>query len=189
MKFLLSALLAIVTAGCGTFNSEYNARTVNMTELPKDRAVIILSTGAAERCISFATILKVSPAGTPYNKGGVAAFYVDAYTIKSDFADHQGNLQTVSIPAGSYYLSPWAVNPYLSAVKVPKAEFSVSAGEVVYLGEYYMPVACSLNTVASFRDQQERDVALLIKQNPEFARATIIKRIPKFSGYAFGSDQ
>jgi hypothetical protein len=32
---------------------------------------------------------------------------VDGYSVKSDFADHHGNLHAVKLAPGQYYLAPW----------------------------------------------------------------------------------
>jgi hypothetical protein len=74
-------------------------------------------------------------------------------------------------------------------VRVQKAEFTVGAGEVVYLGEYFMPVSCVWNPSVEWRDQQERDLKLLGQKNPALASRAVTKRIGAFTGYAVGAPQ
>ena len=69
------------------------------------------------------------------------------------------------------------------------APLALKAGEVVYLGEYWVAVSCALNTKSEFRDQEARDMALLKQKNPAFANVKISKRIAAFTGYAVSSDK
>jgi hypothetical protein len=119
----------------------------------------------------------------------IALLSVDGYAVKSDFADHHGNLHAVKLAPGRYYVAAWIANPYVKPVRVQKAEFTVGAGEVVYLGEYFMPVSCVWNPSVEWRDQQERDLKLLVQKNPALASRAVTKRIGAFTGYAVGAPQ
>lgn len=184
--YIIGTVMSALLMGCGTLSNRYDPRKTSEPQISEKLGVIILSAGAPEKCIVTGTFLKVLPDTATYNSKWLELLPVDGYAIKSDFSDHHGFLHAVSLPPGKYYLAPWIANNYVSAVSVPKAEFSVAAGEVVYLGEYYMPVSCVLNPRSVFRDQQERDLALLARMNPALAKAKIVPRIPTFSGYAVG---
>jgi len=134
-------------------------------------------------------MLNLAPAGAAFGKSGILGINVDSYLIKSDFPDHQGNLNVFKVKPGNYHLYPFPVNPHLAPVRVPKAEFSLQPGETVYLGEFFMPVACGFYNVTEFRDQESRDMALLRERNPALAARTISKRLPVFSGYVAGTGQ
>jgi hypothetical protein len=119
----------------------------------------------------------------------VALLGVDNFSAKSDFDGHHGLLHVFTVPAGNYYLAPWLARPSANPIQIPKAEFSVASGEVVYLGEYFLTTACSLNTAATLRDRAERDLALLRQKNPQFVGVPITKRIAAFTGYAVQRDR
>jgi hypothetical protein len=162
---------------------------LNLARVASDAGVLVVSTGAAERCISTATMLNLTPAGLPYAKGGIVGINVDAYVIKSDFADHQGTLSVFELKPGNYQLYPSIMNPYVTPSKIPKAEFSIAAGEVLYIGEFFMPISCNWGNATEFRDQEVRDMKLLLERNPQFAEKPTTKRIAKFTGYILGAEK
>lgn len=182
MKRLLFLAVACIVSGCGTMDNRLAPEKMNPAALSDGSGIVVLSTGAADRCISTATLLNMAPAGARYGKDGVAGINVDNYVIKSDFPDHQGILSVVVLEPGNYQLYPSTLNPYVTSIKIPKAEFSVAAGEIVYIGEFYMPVACSFDNITQFRDQQARDLALLQTRNPSLAAKPVVKRIAVMSG-------
>jgi hypothetical protein len=102
--------------------------------------------------------------------------------VKSDFADHQGTLQVISVPAGNYYFAPWVDSTVIRTVTQPKALFSVAAGETVYLGEFYMLEACTLAALYEVHDQMTRDMALLKSKDSRFDTAKVTKRLMVLSG-------
>jgi hypothetical protein len=187
--FYLAVLVAAVS-GCGAIPNRYAPERLSLANQPKDVGTVILSAGAAERCAQAVTILKVKEASASYHSvSDVAMLSVDNYSVKSDFDGHHGLLHVFTVPAGSYYLAPWLARPFTKSIQIPKAEFSVASGEVVYLGEYFLTTACSWSTVAAFRDQAERDLALLRQKNPQFVGVPITKRIAAYTGYAVLRDR
>jgi hypothetical protein len=181
MAFVVA--ITCTVAGCATVNNRLAPEKLDPATLASGSAIVVLSTGAADRCIASATMLNLAPAGSRYGKDGIVGINVDAYVLKSDFPDHQGNLSAFSVEAGNYQLYPSVLNPYVTPEKVPKAEFSVAAGEVLYIGEFYMPVACSFANITQFRDQEARDLALLKTRNPVLAESQIVKRIAVINGH------
>lgn len=181
------AFAAVFLTACGTINNHADPAKLVGRPVPKDSAVVIMSAGAPAHCISSATFLKMIPDGQDFHSSGlVALLSVDGYAVKSDFDDHHGSLHAVVVPAGKYYFAPWVANPYIKQITAKRADISLAAGEVVYLGEYFMPVSCGMNTLSVFRDQRERDLQLLAKRNPELSKENIVVRIPAFTGYAIG---
>lgn len=176
---------SVLVVSCGLPN-RLRPEKVSASDISGSAAIVVLSTGAPEPCTSTATEIDIKPASEPYSGSNAAYMPVDTSMVKSDFADHHGFLHVVRLEPGAYYLTTGIGNPYVKAVQVPKYDFSVSAGEVVYLGEYYMSVSCAWNTVSAFRDQEQRDIALLKQRNPAFAKVSVVKRIPAMSGYAIG---
>jgi hypothetical protein len=173
-------LAGMALCGCATFSNP-NAPEKAAAAPPPGSGIVILSTGAKERCISMSTHINISPV-EPGSSDGVGNISVDDYIYKSDFPDHQGNVSVVTLRAGRYVVFPTAMNPFLRPVKTPQAEFAVDAGEIVYIGEFYMPVACSSEYLTTFNDRSDRDLALVRTRNPAYRDATIVRRIAKLTG-------
>lgn len=183
-------LLLLALAGCGALGNRLGPEKLSLADLPKDAAVVIISAGAAERCMQAATFLHVYPADKPFTLLTViTSFNVDGYAVQSDFPTHQGSLSVLQLKPGRYSLVPVMANPNVTPVKTPKADITLEPGEIVYLGEYWMSTACAFSTLSGFRNQEERDMALLKQKNPAFANVKITKRIARFTGYAAGGDK
>jgi hypothetical protein len=187
-KLVWLVAMGCALCGCGSMSNRLAPEKLEPANVSEDSAIVVLSTGAAERCVSAATMLNLAPAGSPHGKNGILGINVDAYAVKSDFSDHQGSLSAFVVKPGSYQLYPSTLNPYISPMKVPRAEFSVAAGEVLYIGEFFMPVACSTKGLTQFRDQETRDLSLLKERNPQLSTKPIVKRIAVFSGYVLGTE-
>jgi hypothetical protein len=113
---------------------------------------------------------------------------VDAWSSKSDFTDHQGNISVLNLPAGDYEVYTWLAGNFVP-IRIPYAKFTVEAGKAVYVGEFYLPVACRANTLGGFRDQEDRDLSFVRQKNPAFASVVFDKRIARFAGYIVNNKQ
>ena len=111
---------------------------------------------------------------------------VDTSYSKSDFSDHFGFVHAVRLPAGQYYVAPWLANHVINPVQVPRYDFTVGAGETVYLGEYRMSVSCSASTNAAIFDKWERDRSLFAQRNPSIDLANVAVRPLTLTGAALG---
>ncbi len=180
-SILIFVALSILSA-CATLNNRYSVDRIDYKNLAKNRGVIVFSTGAAKRCISTATFLRLTSTNQEYSDGKQALFNVDGYAVKSDFDDLQGNVHALALPAGEYFLSPWIANPYVTSKSSPRFKFNLESGETLYLGEYYMPVACSFKNVSVFLDSFERDIEFVRARNPELVSKPISKNRPEFLG-------
>ncbi|PAR45349.1 hypothetical protein [Vibrio metoecus] len=174
--------------GCASVSNIYDPSHVSVNQLPEDHGVLVLSTGAPESCVSTSTFLKIHKLGEDYFSSELALLGVDSYALKSDFDSHQGNVHALVLPQGNYYLAAWIANPYVEPVKVRKAEFGIKAGEIVYIGEYFMEASCSWDPVAIFNNRYDRDIQLLSIKNQAFAGEKISTRIAKFTGYAVNKE-
>jgi len=185
---VLATVVAFFLASCGTLHNRYDPADFQAAEVTRESAVIVLSTGSPESCAKNAMHLIVKQAGSDYyDKAGTAAWLqVSGYAVKSDFTGHHGYLHTLSINPGSYYLAPrWINDKYiLKATRVPKFDFRVGPGEVVYLGEFFTPEGCGLSGKFEIADRRARDLALLRERNPTLANALGATRMPVVSGYA-----
>ena len=176
----LFMLVLMLLAGCTTFDNTADPSRLNLETRPANSAVVVISTGALAPCVSSASALWIVQLDGG-NESNVTNLNIDWSGIKSDFADHQGSINAIYLPAGNYRMIPKALNPMASPIKVPEATFSLAAGEAIYLGEYYMPVSCSLSNRVIFRDKRERDLALAIGKNPNLSAMNFVTRIPEFT--------
>jgi hypothetical protein len=171
---------AALLSGCMTFQNLADPVKITEAQMSGKLGIIVLSTGAFQNCIATATYLKIMPSTASFSSSSTASLFVDASTVKSDFTDHYGNLHAFAIPAGKYYIAPGIANNVI-AIQRHKADFSVDAGETVYLGEYFMTRSCALETLAELRDMRVRDMALLALRNPNLAKKPISYRILEFT--------
>ena len=185
MKTLALLLAALSLTACGSMNNRFAPELLSDT-MPDGKGVVILSTGAKETCVSTATFLKVKEASQPYTGGELALLGVDPYVLKSDFADHHGNIHALSLPAGRYYFAPWLANPYFKPIRLPRYDFLVNANEVVYLGEFFLTVQCGTSTQGAFSDKAERDLQMVKARKPSLNLDSVRKAIAVQTGLAVG---
>lgn len=187
----IAAISPILLSGCGALPNIHDpARIVDGTPA-QGAGIVILSTRVDHPCslgTGKSTFLKIMPEGMPFSGPEKAALSVDSSFLKSDFVGYHGKLHAVSLAPGNYYLAPALAQPNIVPLKVPQAEFSVAAGEVVYLGQYYMSSHCGLKGAGRFIDQREKDMEFLAKKNPELAKQKIVTRVLIFSGRAVDED-
>ncbi len=180
-KYISVLALIISLTSCGLYSKKYSPESFDFNKLKNTDGIIIISTGAREKCYSFATEISLIKKGEPYiDKGiyssyntGVASLNIDAYVYESDYSDHQGILHVLTIPAGEYYIAPRILNPYVSPSKVDKLYFSVRSREISYLGEFFLDASCGVSTKYGVRDKYARDRKLLEKLNPKFKKYDI----------------
>jgi len=185
---VVSTALIVVLVGCAVVANRYAPQKIDGAALSEGSGIILISTGAPEACNRAATFLTLQPTSASYGEEVLARLPVDFSGVKSDFPDHQGSLSALALKAGNYRVYPALGGRYL-ATKVPEAQFAVSSGEIVYLGEYFIQVPCTTGNVSTFRDRQERDLALLRQMNPNLASMAIRKRILRFTGYIIGDEK
>jgi len=182
MRRLLPLAILLILSSCGTLKNPYAPEKLATTTAPAGAGLIVFSTGAPRTCVSEPTFLKLLPEGASDRDKEIARVSVDAWSMASDFADHQGNLHAIAIPAGSYYFTPSVDSTVVRTVLQPKALFSVTSGETVYLGEYYMLEACTLSALYEVHDEMTRDMALLKSKDSRFDPSKVTKRLMVLSG-------
>lgn len=159
----------------------------NLSSLGQDNGVVLMSVGAAESCLIASTLLNVLKSTDPWNQIPIATLPVDNSIFKSQFSDHHGGLYVFEIPAGDYNIIPWQLDTV--PIKMPKAPFSIDAGEVLYLGEYRMLRSCSRVISGEFQNRYVRDLEILKLKNPSLAETVVTVRLPQFSGYILGGEK
>jgi len=170
MKFIrtaASAALLAIAAGCAT--PTYSPSALNASQLADpSRGVVLVSTGAVERCIGAAMWSPIYVASTQSLVPDHPLLPIDA-SNQSDFPDHYGTLSAVSLPAGRYIITAEWSNPVSEpTTRVPAWTFDVVAGQTVYIGEIWRTTPCQLTADVVLRDSYERDLALADKLNTRF---------------------
>jgi len=175
----LMVAMSTLTA-CGTINR------VSIRELSEDgmksqeRGIAIFSVGAKEACTSFATGLYVEDETTGQRVGSVPAIFIDNTFQKSDFSDHHGMVDAITLLPGRYVLKTATVNPMFRTVKTPSAHFEIRAGESTYLGELYMPLSCQMfRGMFTVHDRFDRDLAVIKQNQPRLLERPLVKHIMK----------
>lgn len=174
--------LVVLLLGCKT-NYLSVTRIPSGTFAARD-PVVLFSVGSVEPCKSmpaYLDLLRPSNGRTVREPVlEVPVIPIDTRFTEDDFSEHHERLIAFVVRPGKYILMPQRYSGGTVPVTVPLIEFYVLPGETVYLGELFLTVSCALNGQLVIRDQHERDVALAIKLNPEFATRSITNRLMKF---------
>lgn len=167
VRIAASAALLAVAAGCAT--PTYSPSALAPAQLADpSRGVVLVSTGAVERCIGAAMWSPIYVASTQSLVPDHPLLPIDANN-QSEFPDHYGTLSAVSLPAGRYIITAEWSNPVSEpTTKVPAWTFDVVAGQSVYIGEIWRTTPCQLTANVTLRDRYDRDLALAEKLNTRF---------------------
>ena len=152
-------------------------------EIAQDSGIVVVSTGGVESCGTTATALYFQPKGSAYSDAPVAGPNINWGAYKSDYSDRRGAMNVFQLKAGEYQVFARTIDANMVGKQIPKAEFSLSSGEILYLGEYYVSTPCSVLFHGEFRDQEERDFAILRQERPDLVSKPHSKTIPVFNGY------
>ena len=167
VRIAASGALLAAAAGCAT--PDYSPSALSPAQFADlSRGVVLVSTGAVERCIGAAMWAPNYDARTEAMVAGHPLLPIDA-TRQSDFPDHYGTLSALSLPPGRYLITAEWANPVSEPTsQVPAWSFEVVAGQSVYIGEIWRDSPCQTSVAVVLRDNFERDVALAEKLNTGF---------------------
>ena len=167
VRIAASAALLANAAGCAS--PDFSPSRLSASQLADgSRGVVLVSTGAVERCVGAAMWAPIYVASTQSLVPDHPLLPIDANN-QSDFPDHYGTLSAVSLPAGRYIITAEWSNPVSEPTsKAPAWTFDVVAGQAVYIGEIWRTTPCQLNANLVLRDSYERDLALAGKLNTRF---------------------
>lgn len=175
---LFAAMLFLGLTGFGMWSSTFAPE--KLKQLPSEAfGVVILSTGAPKPCMATGSQLNVDKAGQRYKAETKLMLPIDSYVLKSDFKTHQGVVNVVPMAPGDYQFYVKSQNPSLRDIRSPRAYFTVKPGEVLYLGELFLPENCAWSMTPEFRDQQARDMAFVLGRNPKLAAFPLSVRLAK----------
>lgn len=170
MNFVrIAASAALLAAAAGCAGPDFSPSKLAGAQFADPaRGIVLVSTGAKERCVAGAMWAPIYDARTKDLAPGKPVVPIDA-NRESDYGDHYGTLSAVSLPAGRYVITTEWANPSAEpASGVPAFAFDVVAGQSVYIGELWRNTGCQAWTYYELRDNFERDVALADKLNTAF---------------------
>lgn len=179
IKQYLLVITLLLTTGCGTMGSNIDS-SFSPGDLGADGLVFLSTTTEPDdsRYPIFVD-LNISSIGASNPYAQVRTHSDDAWGAPdSDFEDAFGNVAVLRVPDGDYYVSRWVVNDGFKQIfyspDVP-LEFSVSAGEATYIGNFNFHPATSKNMFsinlvfggnAEFRDRHEQDIPAIYRNFP-----------------------
>lgn len=167
----LIIILAIGLSGCASREVPI-AHDLSKDSITESNSMVILSTWAPDKSISFASMLTV------YKVDGnrrLLELPIDNYVLKPHFQDGWGFLHVTSLPPGEYRFELYNLNPYYTYDKFePPFTFRIEKNEIVYLGE-----ASLMDWYLKISDRSERDISMFLNKNPEFSKENIKIRLPR----------
>jgi hypothetical protein len=167
VRIAASAALLAAAAGCAAPDFS-PSRLTGPQFADASRGVVLVSTGAVERCVGAAMWAPIYVASTATMVPDHPLLPIDS-GVQSDFPDHYGTLSAVSLPPGRYIITAEWANPVSQpTTKVPAWSFEVIAGQSVYIGEIWRTTPCQLSADVVLRDSYARDVGLAEKFNTHF---------------------
>lgn len=188
MKLPCLLLSFALLSGCGSVDSRLSPASLADNVPNASIGVALLSAGAPDKCMTTATALKVMEGGKVYTDGELSLVSVDSIYLNSDFQDFHGAVHALALPPGRYYLAPWIANPYALPSRLPRYDFEVRAGEVTYLGSYFMTEHCGGSGAGEFSDRWDRDGALIQAKKASLNLASARKQILVATGLAVGRE-
>ena len=170
MNFIrIAASVAVLATAAGCAAPDFSpSKLVGPQFADPARGIVLMSTGAKERCVAGAMWAPIYDARTRKLVSGLEPLPIDA-NKDSGFADHYGTLNALSLPPGQYVITAEWANPVaMPTGGMPAWSFEVVAGQSTYIGEIWRSTGCDMSVSLSMRDNFDRDVALAEKLNTGF---------------------
>lgn len=179
-KTFISLIATLFLTACGTVNNTAIQSLSPEVFHSAQNGVAIFSVGAKEPCTSFASAVLVWDGATHKRVETVPGIFINNAFQKSEFSDHQGAVDAIALPPGTYYFQAAGVNPFYTTTVAPTMHFEVSPSETTYIGEIYLPIACTPHAQYEVRDSFERDMAIVKQKNPDALKREPVKRLMRF---------
>lgn len=158
--------LFLVLVACA---SQGGAYVRDMESIPKEKGIVILSTGAEKTNLSSSTRL-ILVNGESHKKYDSVLINFD-YPFPSDFEGEHGNLRSLALPEGWYYLYPEVVATRTE--RAPLYRFRVKRGEIEYIGNLSLRYRQSGREIHFSSAQRLRDIDLFLSKNRMISRNEI----------------
>jgi hypothetical protein len=166
----LFVLLSLVLTACVSQGRSY---VIDIESIPPGKGIAILSTGATStNRIASTQLFLVN--GQSHKKYDSVIMNFD-YPFPSDFSGEHGNLRSLILPEGWYYLFPEVVGTYTKSAPIYK--FYVKSGEITYIGN--LTITPERKIIFSSIDRY-RDINLFVSGNSKFPVEKIKTRYMEF---------
>ncbi|MBD1388351.1 hypothetical protein IC617_02825 [Neiella sp. HB171785] len=166
----LSALLAL--SGCA--QPLPTILNVDPNELSNEQAVLIVSAGAAETCISFSSAFVIKESAKQPTLGdSIGVYQLNNNFVDSDFDDEYAKVYSTVLKPGQYDLWLYHQNPYFSFDDpVFTKPFTLEGGQVTYIGEVHSDGCNSMQITV--KNKSERDLWQIKSYQPEIDLSKVI---------------
>lgn len=154
---LLATILGLI--GCAAPLPSIN--DVDPNKLTNQQAMLIVSTGADETCISFSSTVVVKQVDKkPSILSSIGVMQINNDFVKSDFKEEYGKVYTLVLQPGEYDFWLNSQNPYMK-IKDPIISEPVTLlpKQIKYVGEIHSDGCGSM--LISIKNKMERDIAFL----------------------------
>ena len=167
-KFMV--ILVVALSGCASMELPI-AHDLSKDTLTDESSMIIVSTWANDKSISFASMLTIYKAD---GDEALLSFNIDSYVLKPHFQEGWGFLNVSFLEPGEYRYELYNLNPYYTYYRFEKPiTFRVQGNEVIYLGEAYLD-----GEYLRIRDKRVRDIPMFLERNTEFTEQDITIALP-----------
>lgn len=189
MRLLSSIVLTItlLLTGCAVQNVKPTISTADLQS--KNTALLVFSVGQSFESTTFgAAMVRFTKDAKGSQSNEYAQTYDPSLPMKADseFKTEYGLLKVVEVPAGAVDFYGWTFTmgnlKYESRNSTPIHRVNVKAGDVVYVGNFYLkpsygPGLFGLTDIVlitpSIVDQHERDIALFASRYPKLPKPTV----------------
>jgi hypothetical protein len=177
VRYAICLMSGALLASCVAAPNANSVGKVAKSDLESpSQGIVIFSVGAKEHCPGAANVGHIKREDAD---GIVTSFSIDADGMRSDFADHQGVVNAIALPAGHYVIRPGTPDADQIPAGAPAFAFDVNAGETTYIGDLFMPEACTAQTKYQIRDRYERDMMAARIKNALLAKHKVQRRLMK----------
>jgi hypothetical protein len=141
--------------------------------IPQGKGIVILSTDA-EKTNSLSSTALFLINGDSHKRCDSVIMNFD-YPFPSDFNDGHGNLRSLSLPEGWYYLYPEVTGTYTK--QAPIYKFYVKSGEILYIGNLSLLAG---RRIVFSSAKRFRDIDLFLSKNTKITENGIRTRYMEF---------
>jgi hypothetical protein len=151
----------------------------NLIQPPMDRGVVILSTEAAYK--NWVNPTTVGLLDERKKERGTRIIF-DSLVLPSDFDGQHGNVRSMMLEGGTYYIVPQALVNYCIGAR-PQYKFTVVPGELTYIGSFRL---VGNGLVYSPEAKRDRDIEFFRQRNPALAGTEIKSQAVEISRDSVG---
>ncbi|MDX5994847.1 hypothetical protein [Ectopseudomonas alcaliphila] len=164
-RLSLIILIPLFLASCTTTGQGVDE---NLLQVPTGKGLVLFSTGAERPSSLHSTYLTLVEGNSRKSYDKVIIILNNPFTA-SHFKDSHGQVRTLALPPGEYFLVPSSVNPYFIMITAPVYRFMVTEKEVTYIGNFHL----GDNQLIWSPTKLQRDTEFFIEKNSAMSGADI----------------